>query len=116
MDQITAKDAFAALAHDTRLSVFRLLVRQGPGGLPALEIARRLGAPPSTLSSHLASLKRAGLLNAERRHREILYAANLAAVNDIVRFLLDDCCGGDPAACAGLDGMVLPTTATPSDA
>ncbi|MEX1663706.1 ArsR/SmtB family transcription factor [Thioclava sp. 15-R06ZXC-3] len=100
MERNAALDAFAALAHETRLSVFRLLVKAGPEGVPALEIARRLEAKPSTLSGHLSSLKGAGLLTATRHQREIRYAANLASVNDLVMFLLSDCCGGDLAACA----------------
>ena len=102
MDQSTAIDAFAALAHETRLSVFRLLVRKGPEGVPALEIARQLDAKPSTLSGHLAILKRAGLVSATRRQKEILYSPKLGAINEIVLFLLADCCGGDAAACAGV--------------
>ncbi len=100
MEQTAALDAFAALAHETRLSVFRLLVEAGPDGVPALEIARRLDVKPSTLSGHLSILKAAGLLTATRHQREIRYAASLAAVNDLVLFLLADCCGGDLAACA----------------
>ncbi|WP_424987108.1 ArsR/SmtB family transcription factor [Microbulbifer sp. S227A] len=102
MDQPDAIDAFAALAHDTRLAIFRLLVQRGPDGTPAMEVGRLLGLKPSTLSGHLASLKRAGLVTGERNHREILYAPNLEAVNGLVRFLLRDCCGGDDAACAGV--------------
>ncbi|MCA0994203.1 ArsR/SmtB family transcription factor [Alloyangia pacifica] len=100
MKQDTAIDAFAALAHETRLAVFRLLVRDGPEGVPALEIARRLEAKPSTLSGHLSILKRAGLVTATRRQKEILYAPNFAAVDALVQFLLEDCCGGDTKACA----------------
>ena len=100
MDQKDAIDAFAALAHETRLSVFRLLVTAGPEGVPALEIARRLNAKPSTLSGHLAILKRAELVTATRVHREIRYAVDLNSVNALVLFLLADCCGGNPAACA----------------
>ncbi len=100
MNQDDAIDAFSALAHETRLAVFRLLVREGPGGVPALEIARRLDAKPSTLSGHLAVLKRAGLVSATRRQKEILYAPNFGSVDALVRFLLEDCCGGDAAACA----------------
>ncbi|WP_428926539.1 ArsR/SmtB family transcription factor [Marinibacterium sp. SX1] len=102
MDQTLAIDAFAALAHETRLSVFRLLVQRGPSGTPAMEVGRLLDLKPSTLSGHLSALKRAGLVTAERKHREILYAPNLGAVNGLVTFLLQDCCGGDATACAGL--------------
>lgn len=102
MTQDEAIDAFSALAHETRLSVFRLLVREGPAPMPALEIARRLEAKPSTLSGHLAILKRAGLVSATRRQKEILYAPNIDTADALVLFLLADCCGGDPAACASI--------------
>lgn len=103
MDQLDAIETFSALAHDSRLAVFRLLVQRGPGGTPAMEIGRLLDLKPSTLSGHLATLKRAGLVSAERRHREVLYAPRLQAVNGLVRFLLQDCCGGDVSACAGVE-------------
>ena len=102
MDQTLAIDAFAALAHETRLSVFRLLVQRGPSGTPAMEVGRLLDLKPSTLSGHLSALKRAGLVTAKRKYREILYAPNFGAVNGLVTFLLQDCCGGDATACAGL--------------
>lgn len=105
MDQNLAIDAFGALAHDTRLAIFRLLVQRGPDGTPAMEVGRLLNLKPSTLSGHLAVLKRAGLVTSERQHREVFYAPSFQAVNGLVQFLLQDCCGGDNAACAGL---VLP--------
>ena len=94
MDQDSAIETFAALAHPTRLAAFRLLVKSAPNGVPALTIAERLEAKPSTLSGHLAILKRAGLLTSTRNQREIRYAANLPAINGVVGFLLADCCGG----------------------
>lgn len=97
-----AIDAFSALAHEGRLSIFRLLVERGPEGTPAMEVGRLLGLKPSTVSGHLATLKRAGLVVTERQHREVLYAPNFDSVNGLVRFLLQDCCGGDPAACYGI--------------
>ncbi len=102
MDESTALDVFAALAQPTRISVFRLLVRESPSGLPALEIARRLDVVPSTLSGHLATLKRSGILTATRHQKEIHYAANLSAVNALVAFLLADCCGGKTANCGDI--------------
>jgi len=102
MDQTHAIDALAALAQPTRLAVFRLLVQTGPKGLPALEISRRLGTVPSTLSGHLAILKRADILSATRHQREIHYAANLNAVNGLIRFLLADCCGGKIDNCTDI--------------
>lgn len=106
MDEANAIDIFAALAQPTRLSVFRLLVRAGPAGLPALEVSRQLGTVPSTLSGHLAILKRAGVLSATRHQREIHYAANFNAVNDIVQFLLADCCGGKMENCNDIKPLV----------
>lgn len=99
MDQDTAIDVFSALAQPTRLAAFRLVVKAGPAGLPALEIGRRLGVPPSTLSGHLAILKRAGILTATRNNKEIHHAADLAAVNALVVILLSDCCNGQIDNC-----------------
>lgn len=102
MDQDAAIDVFAALAQPTRISVFRLLVKAGPAGLPALEIGRRLDVVPSTLSGHLAILKRSGILSATRHQKEIHYAANLAAVNALIAFLMSDCCGGQINNCGDI--------------
>ena len=101
MDDVLAIDALGALAHAGRLAVFRLIVRRGPRGTPAMEVGKALDMKPSTLSGHLSVLKRAGLVTSERRHREILYAPEFAAVNGLVAFLLEDCCDGNPDACAG---------------
>ncbi len=99
MDQDTAITAFAALAQPTRLSVFRLLIQTTPNALPASEIGRRLDVVPSTLSGHLATLRRAGCVTSTRHQKEIHYAANLTCVRDLVRFLLADCCGGQIDNC-----------------
>ncbi|AJE45970.1 ArsR/SmtB family transcription factor [Celeribacter indicus] len=102
MKQDLAIDAFGALAHGTRLAIFRLLVRRGPGGTPAMEVGRLLDLKPSTVSGHLSILKRAGLVTAQRQQREVLYAPDLETVNDLVTFLLEDCCGGDETACRNI--------------
>ncbi len=94
MDQDTAIEAFAALAQTSRITIFRLLVRAGPESLPVGEIGRLLDILPSTLSGDLAILKRAGLVTAVRHRRETHYAADLNAVNDLIGFLLADCCEG----------------------
>lgn len=99
MDQPSAIEAFAALSHETRLEVFRLLVKHVPDGVPSMTIADRLGVKPSTLSGHLAILKRAGLVEPTRFQREIRYAANLSMVNALIGFLLSDCCGGKIDRC-----------------
>ena len=100
MDQENAIDAFAALAQASRMAIFRLLVREGPEGLQVGEIGRHLDIAPSTLSGHLGVLKRAGLLKARRQQREIHYSANLEIVNDLVSFLLADCCDGRLENCS----------------
>jgi DNA-binding transcriptional ArsR family regulator len=102
MDETQATQALGALAQPTRLAVFRLLVREGPEGVPAGEVAERLGVQPATLSFHLTQMERAGLLTARRRSRQIFYAADFAAMRALVGFLLDDCCHGRPEICAGL--------------
>lgn len=106
MDETQATQALAALAQPTRLAVFRLLVREGPAGLPAGEVARRIGVQPATLSFHLAQLERAGLLVSQRQSRQILYTADFQAMRGLVGFLLDDCCHGRPEICEGLTAVV----------
>lgn len=108
----------AALANDLRLSVFRLLMRTGPDGLPAGDIATALDVPPSTLSAHLAQMCRAGLLTATRHHRQILYAADVEGTRDLIAFLTDDCCQGRPEVCGyGPAPMCAPSPSQePSDA
>jgi DNA-binding transcriptional ArsR family regulator len=108
MDQATAIEGFAALAQETRMAIYRLLVRTGPDGMMASDIARALDVVPSTLSGHLAVLRRAGLLTATRRAREIHYAADLARVNALVGFLLADCCGGQVDNCREILSLLKP--------
>lgn len=100
MDKNEVIDAFGALAQPTRLDAFRLLVMHEPDGLPVGEIARGLNVPHNTLSTHLAILARAGLVNSERRSRLIVYRANLDAVQGLASFLLEDCCAGHPEVAA----------------
>lgn len=94
-----AIDRLSALAHPARLATFRLLVQAGPEGVPAGEIARLTSVPPSTLSSQLAILERAGLTRSRRDGRSILYAAEYDAMGALVAWLAQDCCGGAPEAC-----------------
>jgi len=110
MDQDSAIGAFGALAQTSRMAIYRLLVRAGPEGLQVGEISRRLEIVPSTLSGHLAVLKRAGLLEATRHQREIHYAANLGVVNDLVTFLLADCCDGRVDNCSEIMSLLEPDT------
>ncbi|WP_116237307.1 ArsR/SmtB family transcription factor [Parasphingopyxis lamellibrachiae] len=89
-----AVDALAALAQPNRLALFRLLVQAGEGGLPAGEIAKRLGLPNSSLSFHLAHLERADLIARTRDGRSLIYSADYAAMNRLVGYLMENCCGG----------------------
>ena len=94
MKPADAVAALSALAQQTRLGVYRLLVAAGPAGKAAGEIAEALGIPASSLSFHLAHLMRAGLINQERRQRSLIYSANYYAMNKLVDFLTENCCGG----------------------
>lgn len=98
MKTVNAVAALGAIAHDHRLAVYRMLVKRGPAGLPAGEIAARLELPPSSLTFHLQTLQRAGLVTQRRLGRQLIYAADYAAMNGLVAYLTENCCGG--AACA----------------
>lgn len=100
--QVWAVDALGALAHETRLSVFRMLVQAGPNGLVAGAIAERSGVPPSTMSHHLATLERAGLVQSERESRLIHYRTDFAGMRRLLAFLMQDCCNGAPEMCSDL--------------
>ena len=91
--------ALGALAQETRLDIFRLLVQKGPSGLPAGEIGERLGQPSPTLSFHLNQLRFAGLVTSRRESRSIIYSANFKGMNDLLSYLTDNCCGGRPELC-----------------
>ena len=101
MQTTEAVDKLAALAQETRLRIFRLLIEQGPQGLHAGAIAEALALPPATLSFHVAHLVRAGLVGARQEGRFIFYAAGFAAMDDLIAFLTDNCCQG---------GQCLPKT------
>lgn len=99
METDTAVAAFAALAHPHRLKVFRILVEAAPEPLPAGKIADMVGAPPSTLSAHLAQLQRAGLIRSTRERQRILYSFDDKGTQALIGYLVDDCCGGEPQIC-----------------
>ena len=108
MDVDAATSALAALSQGTRLETFRLLVRHGPDGLPAGEIARQLAVPQNTMSAHLAVLARAGLAVSERHSRSIIYRADLSRLSELMLFLVKDCCGGRAELCAPLIAALTP--------
>jgi DNA-binding transcriptional ArsR family regulator len=94
MDSAATITALSALAHEHRLAIFRMLVERGPEGMPAGDIAERLGVPPSSLTFHTQALLRAGLIRQERVSRQLLYSADFPAMNALVGFLTENCCGG----------------------
>lgn len=100
MEPSAALAAFAALSHDRRLSVLRALVAAEPAGMTAGEISAALDARANTLSANLSILAQAALVRSQREGRQIRYFARLDTVQGLIGFLTDDCCGGNPAACA----------------
>ena len=94
MELKAAVEALGALAQDSRLSVYRLLVQAGPDGVPATELAGQLGIPPNTLSFHLKTLSHAGLVAARPDGRFIYYSANYQRMNTLLGYLTENCCGG----------------------
>lgn len=114
MESSHALDVFTALSQATRLDTFRLLMEHEPQGLPAGEIARRLEVPQNTMSTHLAILTRAGLIESERHSRSIIYRAVVDRVREIASFLVQDCCGGRAELCAPLIAEFTPCCA-PAD-
>jgi DNA-binding transcriptional ArsR family regulator len=91
--------ALGALGQETRLEIFRLLIRRGPNGMAAGAIASALGVAPSSLTFHLQQLTHAGLIAQRRVGRQLIYAADYAAMNTVMDYLTEHCCGGNPALC-----------------
>lgn len=98
MEQVKAVAALAALAHEGRLSIYRLLVVAGPEGLTVGEIGSKLDMPGGTLSFHLSQLKHAGLVVARRNGRQLIQTADFERMNGLVAYLTENCCGGQPCA------------------
>ena len=102
-----AVEALAALGQESRLHVFRLLIKRGPGGMAAGEIAKRLHIPTNTMSAHLAVLARAGLVTSRKQGRSVIYAVDLEGTRTLLAFLVEDCCQGKPAVCRPLIASAL---------
>lgn len=101
MESTTAVSALSALAQESRLAVFRLLIEAGPDGLAAGVIAERSGIAPATLSFHLNQLAHADLVAATRNGRSIVYRANYETMSALMAFLFANCCGGQGLSCVG---------------
>ena len=122
MESKAAVASLSALGHEGRLAIFRLLVKAGSQGVPAGEVARRLEMLPNSLSANLNVLSHAGLIVSRREGRSIIYTADYGAMQGLLGFLLEDCCGGAPEICAPLgeifaraaacDGTCLPELET----
>ena len=97
MEKTSVIAALGALAQETRLDIFRMLVQAGGAGMPAGAVGEELGLPSATLSFHLAQLRQAGLVSFRREGRSLIYAAEFAAVNAVIGFLTENCCGRDRA-------------------
>jgi len=94
METKQAIEALAALAQESRLKIFRLLVQAGPEGMPAGSIGEKLNLPPATLSFHLAGLARAGIAQSRQAGRFVIYSADFGTMNALLAYLTEDCCGG----------------------
>jgi protein-tyrosine-phosphatase/DNA-binding transcriptional ArsR family regulator len=108
MESPDAATVFAALSVDSRLTLLRLLMAAGPNGMPAGDLAAKAGLPASTTSFHLTALERAGLTQSTRQGRQIVHAARIAALRDVLLFLTETCCGGRPELCGDI-ARLLPS-------
>lgn len=108
MKTLSASELLAALGHESRLSIFRLLVEAGPDGINASAIAEKLGLPPATLTFHLAHLSRTGLIKGRQKSQYIYYSADYEVMDDLLAFLTKNCCHG--AACLPKSAAVAAST------
>ena len=109
MENRSAVDALSALAHESRLAIFRLLVPEGPDGLPAGEIGKRLGIAANALSFHLTRLRYAGLVSVRRNGQQMIYAAAYDGMQRLMGFLTKNCCQLDARGCSSDCPQPLPT-------
>ncbi|WP_114227240.1 MULTISPECIES: ArsR/SmtB family transcription factor [Sphingomonas] len=116
MESKLAVAALAALAHEGRLAVFRMLVQAGADGVAAGEIARHLGVPANSLSANLSVLTHAGLIESRREGRSIIYTAAYEPMSALLSYLVEDCCQGSPAICAPLAAIMARTACCADDA
>lgn len=114
METKTAVISLAALAQESRLAIFRMLVQQGANGLPAGKIAEQLNMAPSSLSFHLKELSHAGLIQARHEGRSIIYTANYVVMSDLIDFLTKNCCQG--ASCLTVSSFVCTDIKKPKEA
>jgi len=116
MEMTAAVQSLSALAHQGRLSAYRLMVRAGPDGLAAGELSRRLETPPNTLSAHLTALSHAGLVQSRRDGRSVIYSARFDRMGELMAFLAEDCCGGALEVCGPVAAAAARTRTVPAGA
>jgi DNA-binding transcriptional ArsR family regulator len=114
MEKKAVLAALAALAQESRLDIYRLLVQAGPAGLPAGQIGEQLGLPSATLAFHLKELKNAGLVTCTRHGRSLIYAAAYPTMNALLFYLTENCCGRPGAACIPVCQPEAPCQPAPS--
>jgi DNA-binding transcriptional ArsR family regulator len=114
MDITDATRALGALSQESRLKAFRLLVRSGAEGVAAGKIAEALEIPHNTMSTHLATLVHAGLVNSRRESRSIIYSIDFDGTRELLAFLVEDCCQGQPEVCLPVLESVLPGCCAPA--
>jgi len=102
MNEHDAITALGALAHESRLHVYRRLMQAGPSGISAGDLAEQIGVSRSSLSFHVAQLERSGLVQARRQHRNVIYSVEIDAMRQLLTFLTQDCCNGNPDICSDL--------------
>ncbi len=113
MEKTAALTALAALAQESRLDIYRLLVQAGADGMPAGQIGEQLGLPSATLAFHLKELKQAGLATFTRNGRSLIYAAAYPTMNALLDYLTENCCQGNPATCGPGTANCTPSTTSP---
>ena len=115
MDLTDATRALAALSQESRLRAFRMLVRGGSEGIAAGKIADALGVPHNTMSTHLATLVNAGLVTSRRESRSIIYSIDFDGTRELLSFLMEDCCQGNPDVCLPVLESLLPRCCEPDN-
>lgn len=103
-------EALAALSQETRLRAFRILIKHGKKGIASGDLSKKLRTPANTLSFHLAHLRRSGLVTARKEGRCVIYRAHIKAMQELVEFLLEDCCAVDKSDCAGIEKLIKKAT------
>lgn len=106
MDILFALKSFSALSQETRLQALRMLVEHGKEGMAAGELSQELSVPQNTLSFHLSHLSNARLIKSRKEGRSIIYFADLDTVQELVQFLLQDCCSVDKSTCKGVEKLL----------